>query len=100
MRPGKTLARPLIFYLISPLQGPTMFYDTYGTASHRPRRASFMSIAAQPWQMLANRMMQRQTRTTLSALNDHLLKDIGISRSDIERISRTTGPARFTRFGR
>lgn len=74
-----------------------MFYDTSSTGSHRP---GIMAIAARPWQMLANRMMQRQTRTALSSLNDHLLKDIGISRGEIERISRDTGPARFTRFGR
>ncbi len=76
-----------------------MFYDTSSTASHRPRRKSFMTIAAQPWHMLAGLMMQRQTRTALSSLDDHLLKDIGISRGEIERISHDAGPARFTRFG-
>ena len=74
-----------------------MFYDT---ASQRPRRTSLLTIAARPWQMLANRMMQRQTRTALSGLNDHLLKDIGVSRGEIEQISRTAVPARFTRFSR
>ena len=77
-----------------------MFYDTSSTAGGRQRRTNFMTIASRPWQMLANRMMQRRTRTTLSSLNDHLLKDIGVSRGEIERISRTAGPARFTRFGR
>lgn len=77
-----------------------MFYDTSTTAERRPRRPGLMAIAAQPWQMLASMMMQRQTRTALSGFNDHLLKDIGISRGEIERISRTAGPARFTRFGR
>jgi uncharacterized protein YjiS (DUF1127 family) len=95
MRPGKTLARPQIFILT--LQGPTMFYDTSNTASHRP---GIMAIAARPWQMLANRMLQRQTRTTLSSLNDHLLKDIGVSRGEIERISRDAARVRFTRLGR
>ena len=74
-----------------------MFYDTSNTASHRP---SMAAIAARPWQMFANRMLQRQTRTTLSGLSDHLLKDIGVSRGEIERISRNASPARFTRFGR
>jgi uncharacterized protein YjiS (DUF1127 family) len=77
-----------------------MCYDTSSTASHRPRRASFLAIAAQPWQLLANLMLQRQTRTTLSGLSDHQLKDIGISRGEIERVSGTAGPARFTQFGR
>ena len=77
-----------------------MFYDTSSTASHSSQRASLMTLAAQPWQMLANLMLQRQTRTTLSTLSDYQLKDIGISRSDIERISRSAGPAQFTRFGR
>ena len=74
-----------------------MFYDTSSTAERRP---SFMTIAAKPWQMFANRMMQRQTRTALSSLNDHLLKDIGVSRGEIEHISRHASPAHFTRFGR
>lgn len=74
-----------------------MFYDTSSTAGHRP---SIMAIAARPWQMLASLRLQRQTRTALSALNDHMLKDIGISRGEIERISRTAAPAHFTRFGR
>lgn len=74
-----------------------MFYDTSRTDSHRP---GIMAIAALPWQMLANRMIQRQTRTTLSSLNDHLLKDIGVSRGEIERISRDAVPARIARFGK
>jgi uncharacterized protein YjiS (DUF1127 family) len=98
MRPGMTLARPQTF-IHFPLQGPTMFYDTSSTASHRPGRKSFMTIAAQPWHMLAGLMMQRQTRTALSGLNDHLLKDIGVSRGEIDRISHSATPARFTRFG-
>jgi uncharacterized protein YjiS (DUF1127 family) len=71
-----------------------MFYDT---ASHRP---GFMTIAMRPWQLLANLMLERRTRTTLSGLSDHQLKDIGISRGEIERVSRNTGPARLTRLGK
>ncbi len=78
-----------------------MFYDTSSTAGHRPWRTSLMTIAFQPWHMLANLMMQRQTRTTLSNLSEHLLKDIGISRSDIPHISRHATPVPFTsRFGK
>jgi uncharacterized protein YjiS (DUF1127 family) len=75
-----------------------MFYDTSSTA--RPRRTRLWTIAAQPWQMLANLMLERQTRTTLSSLNDHMLKDIGVSRGEIERNSRDTTRVRFSRFGR
>ena len=97
MRPGKTLARPQIFLPPYPLQGPTMFYDTSSTTRQRP---SIAAIAARPWQMLANLMLQRQTRTSLSGLNDHLLKDIGVSRGEIERISRNASRTRVTRSGR
>ena len=48
----------------------------------------FLAIAFQPWQILFNAMTRRKTRTALSALDDRLLKDIGISRSEIEYISR------------
>ncbi|MEQ1520436.1 MAG: DUF1127 domain-containing protein [Aestuariivirga sp.] len=58
-------------------------------------RAGIASLAR-----LALQALQRhKARKALHALDDHMLKDIGISRSDIERVSRTTGPARFTRFG-
>ena len=100
MRPGKTLARPQFFYDHIPLQGTDhVFTIPQATADHRQRRASLMAIAAQPWQMLADLMLRRQTRSALSTLNDYLLKDIGISRGEIEHISRNATPARFTRFG-
>jgi uncharacterized protein YjiS (DUF1127 family) len=74
-----------------------MFYDTSSTAGQRP---GLVAIAARPWQMLGNLMLQRQTRTTLSSLDDHLLKDIGVSRGEIERVSRDAARTRITRFGR
>ena len=74
-----------------------MSYDNSSTASHRP---SIVAIAARPWRMLANLMLQRQTRTSLSSLNDHMLKDIGVSRGEIERISRDASRPRLTRSGR
>lgn len=58
-------------------------------------RAGIASLASLARQAL----LRRKVRKALHALDDHLLKDIGISRSDIERISCTAGPARFTRFG-
>ena len=58
-----------------------MFYDT--TASHRAPRTSFLTIAFRPWQMLANLMVQRRAYVMLSNLDDHLLKDMGLSRGNI-----------------
>ena len=58
-----------------------MFYDTI--ASHRPRRTSLFTIAFQPWQMLANLMAERRDYARLSSLDDHMLKDLGISRGNI-----------------
>jgi uncharacterized protein YjiS (DUF1127 family) len=49
----------------------------------------FMALALQPWQIFFGVMTQRKTYAALSALDDHLLKDIGISRGEIEHISRS-----------
>ena len=49
----------------------------------------FMALALQPWQILFGAMTRRKTYAALSALDDHLLKDIGISRGEIEHISRS-----------
>ena len=63
---------------------------------HRP---GFMAIALRPWQLLFDAMTQRKTHNELSALNDHLLKDIGISRSEIAWRSRAANlPYRAGRF--
>ena len=59
-----------------------MFYDT--SASHRPRRAAFLTIGLRSWQMLAGLLEARRTRASLSRLDDHMLKDIGLSRGSIE----------------
>ena len=48
----------------------------------------FMALALQPWQLFFGAMTRRKTYAALSALDDHLLKDIGISRGEIEHISR------------
>ena len=47
----------------------------------------FVALAFQPWQMVFSAMTRRKTYAALSALDDRLLKDIGISRSEIEHIS-------------
>ena len=59
-------------------------------------RAGIASLASLARQAL----LRRKVWKALHALDDHMLKDIGISRSDIERISRSVAPARFTRPGK
>jgi uncharacterized protein YjiS (DUF1127 family) len=49
----------------------------------------FMALALQPWQIFFGAMTRRKTYTALSALDDHMLKDIGISRGEIEHFSRS-----------
>jgi uncharacterized protein YjiS (DUF1127 family) len=58
-----------------------MFYDT--SASHRPPRTSFLTIAFRPWQMLADLMAERSDYARLSSLDDHMLKDLGLTRGSI-----------------
>lgn len=48
----------------------------------------FVATVFRPWQLLARKMAERRTRMSLSALDDHLLKDIGISRGIIDRVAR------------
>jgi len=55
-----------------------MFYDTAS-----PPRLSFITIAFRPWQMLANLMIERRAYVKLSNLDDHMLKDMGLSRGSI-----------------
>lgn len=65
---------------------PTDTSATYGITPC-PKRKSFMTIAFQLWQMIFDVMAQRKTRAALSALDDYLLKDIGLSRGEIERVA-------------
>ena len=58
-----------------------MFYDT--TAIHRAPRTSFLTIAFRPWRMLAKLMIERREYARLSSLDDHMLKDMGLSRGSI-----------------
>ena len=58
-----------------------MFYDT--TTSHRAPRPSFITIAFRPWQMLAKLMIERREFARLSNLDDHMLKDLGLTRGSI-----------------
>lgn len=52
------------------------------------RRAWVATAAARLWSALRRAQQRRQTRRSLQALDDLMLKDIGISRSDIEWLSR------------
>lgn len=75
-----------------------MTFDTPSTNTIC-QRFSFMMIAFRPWQLLFDAMTQRKTHNELSALNAHLLKDIGISRSEIAWRSRAANlPYRSGRF--
>ena len=58
-----------------------MFYDT--SASHPARRTSLLAIAFQPWQMLAKLMAERRDHAILSNFDDHMLKDLGLTRGSI-----------------
>ena len=58
-----------------------MFYDT--SASHRAPRTSFLTTAFRPWQMLAKLMVERRDFARLSSLDDHMLKDLGLTRGSI-----------------
>ena len=58
-----------------------MFYDT--SASHRTLRTGFLAIAFRPWEMLANLMIERRELARLSSLDDHMLKDMGLTRGNI-----------------
>jgi uncharacterized protein YjiS (DUF1127 family) len=57
--------------------------------------AGFLALAVQPWQIVFAAMTRRKTYTALSALDDRLLKDIGISRGEIEQISRSATDLKY-----
>ena len=68
-----------------------MTYNTPSTDEMSPRpmpkRESFMAIALRPWQMIASVITRHKAYAALSAMDDRLLKDIGISRGEIERVT-------------
>ena len=75
-----------------------MTFDTPSTSTIG-QRPGFVATAFRPWQMLIDAMARRKTHAALSALNDHMLKDIGLSRSEIARRSRAANlPYRPGRF--
>ena len=75
-----------------------MTFDTPSTSTIG-RRPGFVAIAFRPWQLLFDAMARRRTHAALSALNEHMLKDIGISRSEIAWRCRAANlPYRSGRF--
>ncbi len=56
---------------------------------HRFQRA--LGLAAWLWSSLDRRIAETRTRHALARLDDLALKDIGLSRSDIESVSRALG---------
>jgi uncharacterized protein YjiS (DUF1127 family) len=64
-----------------------MFDNSSTDSGARPLHQNFMTRALRPWDMFFNVMTRRKTRAALSALDDHLLKDIGISRGEIDRVA-------------
>lgn len=59
---------------------------TRRAGTSRSRLRSLLSACAGPLKMLAKRQERRQATAELSALSDRELWDIGIVRSDIERV--------------
>ncbi len=60
----------------------------------RPGRSGVVAMASRFGRLLARELMRRKTRAALQALDNHLLKDIGISRGAIDRIARDTAGER------
>jgi uncharacterized protein YjiS (DUF1127 family) len=65
-----------------------MFDDSSTDSGTQLLRLNFMTRALRPWDMFFNIMTRRNTRASLSALDDRFLKDIGISRGGIEWLAR------------
>ena len=62
-----------------------MFHNSPTDSRARSLDRNFMARALRPWDMFFNVMDAPENRSLLSALDDHLLKDIGISRGEIDR---------------
>jgi uncharacterized protein YjiS (DUF1127 family) len=50
----------------------------------------FMKMILRPWRACSILITIRKTRMSLCALDDRMLKDIGISRGEIEEVSQPT----------
>jgi uncharacterized protein YjiS (DUF1127 family) len=83
MRPGDSLARPLIIPTITRKE-KIMFLETSTHNESRSRVFSLLAVALTPWHMLGKLMTEHRARAELSRLDDYLLKDIGLSRGSID----------------
>jgi uncharacterized protein YjiS (DUF1127 family) len=61
-----------------------MFHNSSARQDSQPRAFNLLAVALTPWHMLQRAMTQRLTRTSLSRLDDYMLKDIGLSRGSID----------------
>jgi uncharacterized protein YjiS (DUF1127 family) len=66
-----------------PRKKKSMFYDTSASHDWLPRLLNLMAAALTPWQLLGKRLTERKAYKDLSGFDDHMLKDIGISRGGI-----------------
>jgi len=67
-----------------------MFDNLSTNTGHRLAHQNFMRRTIRPWDMFFNVMTRQNTHALLSALDDHLLKDIGVSRGAISFIHTIT----------
>ncbi|MEP7173263.1 MAG: DUF1127 domain-containing protein [Aestuariivirga sp.] len=65
-----------------------MFDKNSAHHDSQPRFWSLVATAFAPWQMFANLIEVRRTRASLSHLDDHMLKDIGLTRGSIDSVIR------------
>jgi len=57
---------------------------TYCTDDPIPSRSRLWNAAALAWRIVARSSERRAARATLHKLDDYLLKDMGVSRSEID----------------
>jgi uncharacterized protein YjiS (DUF1127 family) len=63
------------------------------------RRATFPRLIAEAFGSLRRQWARERTLATLRALDDRLLRDIGLSRDDLEAARGGRLPHNFRRFG-
>src|SRR5262249_31130877 len=96
----RVIAQPQRSYPIA--GGPIALEDFRRLADRRGARADrlawILSLPAGLWSAVLGRYRTRWARTALHALDDRMLKDIGISRHEIERVAEDGGPHELMRL--